>query len=416
MRDLLSSAHRRLAACFGGLALGLSVVACGGGDSLIAGVGSGGTGSFASGPISGFASVIVNGIRYDVSQARISNSEGAAASSSDLKLGMMVDVEGSALVTGNGLPQADAKVLHFRSEILGPIEARADGSLTVLGQTVRITSTTVFDAAAPLASLEAGQVVEIYGLAPGAQGGAYIATRVERSETADRFRLAGSITALDRAAPSLRIGDALISLEAFASSPVLAGLEVGQPVRVRLLTQRRASDGAWVADRIQGIERTIPDADAAQVEGLVTAFESSTRFSVDGIPVDASAAVFEGDASRLALGTRVEVDGAIRDGVLVASAIEIEDEAGASTAPGGGQGGSPGTPVSESPIFLAGPVESYDAASSSFIVHGLRVRFDGSTAFDDGDAGGIADGVYLSIVGRLDSDGSTVLATEIEFD
>ena len=41
------------------------LVACGGG------VGTGGTGAFASGPVSGFGSIIVNDVVYDESLARI---------------------------------------------------------------------------------------------------------------------------------------------------------------------------------------------------------------------------------------------------------------------------------------------------------------------------------------------------------
>ncbi len=42
---------------------------CGGGGSDVAGLSSGGTGSFTSGTISGLGSIIVNGIRYDDTNA-----------------------------------------------------------------------------------------------------------------------------------------------------------------------------------------------------------------------------------------------------------------------------------------------------------------------------------------------------------
>ena len=47
----------------------LSLLGCGGGG--VAGVGTGGTGSFASGPIRGFGSIVVGGVHYDEAGAQI---------------------------------------------------------------------------------------------------------------------------------------------------------------------------------------------------------------------------------------------------------------------------------------------------------------------------------------------------------
>ena len=61
--------------------------------------------------------------------------------------------------------------------------------------------------------------------------------------------------------------------------------------------------------------------DDNELEGRVTAFTSPTSFSVDGIPVDATAV-----PTTLAVGDEVEIHGAIVNGVLVASRIELEDD------------------------------------------------------------------------------------------
>ena len=63
---------------------------CGGGGLDIAGISSGGTGSFTSGSISGLGSIIVNGIRYDDSSASVS---GSVDSASALRPGMVVTLE-----------------------------------------------------------------------------------------------------------------------------------------------------------------------------------------------------------------------------------------------------------------------------------------------------------------------------------
>ena len=71
--------------------LAMLVVACGGG------VGSGGTGGFASGPISGFGSVIVNGVRFDDTFATVVDGDGTTRTRDDLRLGMTVDIDSGAI-------------------------------------------------------------------------------------------------------------------------------------------------------------------------------------------------------------------------------------------------------------------------------------------------------------------------------
>ena len=120
----------------------------GGGDGGSAGVGTGGTGSFTSGPIRGFGSIVVNGVRYDDAAAQVVGDGGAALARSDLRLGMVVDVSGSDVSTAtDGRRSATATSIGVRSEIEGPVSAinAAAGTLTVLGQLVQITPTTVFD-------------------------------------------------------------------------------------------------------------------------------------------------------------------------------------------------------------------------------------------------------------------------------
>src|SRR4051812_46921799 len=72
----------------------------GGGDAATSPLGgsssSSGT-SFAAGTIAGFGSVIVNGVRFDDSKAKVSDDDGGAAASSALRLGMQVEIQGGAV-------------------------------------------------------------------------------------------------------------------------------------------------------------------------------------------------------------------------------------------------------------------------------------------------------------------------------
>ena len=67
---LVDGIGRREALGFTLLCGALGLAGCGGGSGSVAGVNSGGTGSFSIGPITGFGSIIVGAIRFDESKAR----------------------------------------------------------------------------------------------------------------------------------------------------------------------------------------------------------------------------------------------------------------------------------------------------------------------------------------------------------
>ena len=102
--------------------LGLALAGCGGGSD---GVGSGGTGTFSSGTITGFGSIIVNGVRYDDSGSRVLDAGGRTRSSADLRLGMVVEIEASEIRTDpvSGRRTASASSIRYGTEIEGPVEA-----------------------------------------------------------------------------------------------------------------------------------------------------------------------------------------------------------------------------------------------------------------------------------------------------
>ena len=129
------------------LAGALTLAGCGGGGGGVAGggVGGGGTGSLSVGPISGIGSIIVNGVRFDDSIARVLDEDGGSHDRSELKLGMMVRVKGKAVSRTADTASADADEISFSSALLGPIDsidATSNKTLVVLGQKVQITPST----------------------------------------------------------------------------------------------------------------------------------------------------------------------------------------------------------------------------------------------------------------------------------
>jgi hypothetical protein len=86
---------------------------CGGVDS--GGTGTGASSTYASGPITGFGSIIVNGVRYDDIGASIEDDDGRVRSHDELGLGMRTEVIASAITTAAGVASATASSIRVQS-------------------------------------------------------------------------------------------------------------------------------------------------------------------------------------------------------------------------------------------------------------------------------------------------------------
>ena len=376
------------------------LASCGGG------VDSGGTGaspqSFASGPITGFGSVIVNGVRFDDSAASVTDDGGTPRSRDDLRLGMTTEIRGSAItVDASGSTVAAASSISFGSDLLGPLSSidLAAKRLVVLGQTVAVSATTVFDdSSVPggLPALTVGEVVEVYALFDAAAG-RYSATRIERKSAAAAYRLRGVVSGLDTAAKAFSIGSERISYAGFAGT-LPATLANGSFVRVRL--QPAQVGGVWLVAGLSDGFQQPREFDDVRLEGSINAFTSAVQFSVNGVPVDAGGVT---PPPGLALGVRVEVEGISRGGVLVAAKLKVKDA--------GGGGGN-------QEFELRSAITSVDAANLSFVLRGVTVQYSltaPATDFRDGTAANLAVGVNVEARGMLSADGTRLQAARITF-
>ncbi len=391
---------RQAAAVLSATVLAL-VAACGGGGGATTPP-TGGTAtaaSFSQGAISGFGSVIVNGVRWDDSAASVTDDDGSSRSSADLKLGMVVEVDGGSVDRGTGSGRALA--IRYGSEMLGPIGAidSTASTLTVLGQTVLVTPSTVFDAgiSGGLAGLTTGAVIEIHGLYDAAKSRT-VATRIELKPTATEYRLRGSVAGLDTVNKTFSIGTELISYAAVTEVP--ATLANGVAVKVRLQTVPVA--GAWVANKLRLVKRTFEDRAEAEVEGVITVWTSATRFEINGLPVDASNAAFPEGQAAIVLGARVEVEGAVVNGVLVATKVHLEDDE------------QHGGMVRE--FELHGRVGNLDTTGKTFSLRGLTVSYAGSVTFKDGTEAALVNDAKVEVKGTLSADMTTIVATRIQFE
>ena len=376
----------------------LALGGCGGGAD------SGGTGApvssaSASGPITGFGSVIVNGVHFDDSSASITDADGAGHSRDDLKLGMTTTIKGSAIAMNANGANSTATSIVFGSAILGPVETIDTGAKTliVLGQTVEVTPTTVFEIGlnGGLAALFVTDVVEVYALFD-ASNNRYSATRIERKTNVSAYRLRGVVSNLDTATQAFNIGSQRISYAGVPTSEVPAALVIGHFVRVQL--QIAPPGGPWLAIRLQDGVRPLADQDEARVEGLISDFPSSTQFSVEGVSVDASHASVTGGTT-LGLGIRVAVKGTASSGVLVASEVQIKSE----------------SDIENEGFELDGSISTVDPANQNFVLRGVTVDYSGSVEFPDGAISDLAVGKRVEVKGTRSADSTGLQATRIRF-
>jgi hypothetical protein len=378
------------------LLMSLFLVACGGG------VESGGTGgnasaSYVSGPITGFGSVIVGGVRFDDTSAAVTDAEGTARSRDDLKLGMTINVRGTP-IAGDGSSAAASIV--YGSAIVGPVSAINAGaaSLTVLGQSVDVLTTTVFDESlgGALAALSIGDVVEVYALLDTATQ-RYAATRIERRAVALVYQLRGAVANLNTTTRSFTMGGERISYAQLPGSDVPAGLDNGSILRVILRTG--PVTGLREALRLGTGVTTPRDFDEVRIEGLISAFTSSAVFSVDGVPVNAAQASFPDGTAGLAVGVRVALQGSVAGGVLNVSRVQIKSQA----------------QVEIDGFELRGLITGLDTTAQRFTLRGVSVDYSGPVDYRDGTQADLRALASVQVRGRLSIDGTRLVATRIEF-
>jgi hypothetical protein len=392
-----ASVARRLALAFAGL-LAVTVAVLGGCGG---GVGTGGTGGFASGPITGFGSVIVNSVRFDDSGAQVLDGDGVAHTRDDLRLGMTVDIDSSTISTdASGTATAQATRIRYDSDLLGPIGSvdQTAGTFTVLGQLVVIDSTTVFsETLGGIDALRSGQSVEVYAVFDSAAQ-RYRATRVSAPASSALAHVRGLVAQADATAKTLRIGEVIYGYTGASGVPSNVG--AGQYVRITV-SNSTPTAGNYPVQAFGTAVASPPDSDDGSLKGLISSFVSSRSFSVNGRPVDASTADFPNGTAGLGVGVNVEISGALRDGTLRATRVKITSDAQQS-----------------SQLFeLHGAVTAVNAAQNTFSLRGVTVStVRPDLLYQGGNVTNLIVGRQLTVKGKLSSDGLRVEATLIAFE
>ena len=358
---------RHLTPCLPAL-LALSLLGCGGGGgsdgtNQVSGIDRGGI-TIAQGPITGFGSVIVNGVRYSTAGAMITIDDQPGVES-DLRVGQVVRVEGQLDASGT---TGTATRVFYNDDVEGPIQSigPAADTLVVLGQTVKVGPSTSFDdriSPRSLAGLAVGDRIEVSGLVTA--GGVIEATRIDLKSASSAVELKGMANSVDTVARRLRINEQQVDY----SSAQLSNFPSGQPANGDLIEVKGSVNGSGVlvATRIERRSASLAGTtdDSAEIEGLVTRFVSAADFDVSGqrVTTTASTVYEDGTAANLALDANVEIEGGFdATGRVVARKVEFRQQ---------------------SDVELAGPVDAVNASAGTLAVLGVTVRTNPLTRYED---------------------------------
>jgi hypothetical protein len=385
--------------------LAVALSACGGGSSGSGGAtgATGATGSTpstaessTSGTITGFGSVIVEGVKYEDSGATVKVESDATSPTTStltaLRLGQQVEVKTST----NGV----ATSINVVSEVLGRITSLATDGFVVAGQTVKVSTDpsapTVFEGVSGLSGLATQDLVEVHGARNAAND--IVATRVERKDASGQaiVRVQGSIAGLDAAARTFSLAGLQVNY-ASALRVLPSGVTLANGQRVAVWSDTAATSTTLTAKSVVVKTHAPQQNDVLRIAGLVRELNYSAKtFKLDTFDVDASNAVFQrGTINDLANGRRASVKGTFSNGKLVASEVRYRFNQG------------------DALVQLTGAITDFVSASS-FKVRGVPVDASASAiVFTNGDVNSLANGVAVEIKGQ--SVDNAVLPTSIEF-
>jgi hypothetical protein len=380
------------------LSILLAVSGCGGGGGdMVAGGGTGGTGvSF--GTVTDFGSVFVNGVEFSTNGATIRRDD-SPISESELRRGMTVEVQGTISSSVSG----SATSVEVEEAARGRVESKTGtasaGTLVVLGQTVLVDDTTLFDNNVPsFAGINVGDLLEVHGLRRA--DGTIAATFIEKKTAPVVFAVRGTVANHNAAARTFTIGALTVNYNGanINDMPVPSGSNWnGLFVEVKGNTcAGNPVCGTLTATKVEPEGLGMANAARAEVEGFVTALVSTSDFTVNSQRVvTTGSTVFAGGLqSEIVVGTKLEVEGSLSGGVLTATKVKFKESVRI-----------------ESNATVAGSTITLDGLPGVTVTANSFTEFKNTLA----NAGNLAplNGRGVRIRGRA-SGAASVIATEIE--
>ncbi len=302
------------------------------GSGLTAGGGIGGTGIISQGEIASFGSIVVNGTKFDTSNAAliVKGEEigvGDSIVQDYLDIGRVVTVEGSGREDDKN---AVAHRVIYNNNVEGPVERIGNIDLTtkemvVLGQTVIVNTLTKFKGTS-FDTIALNNVVEVSGLID--NRGAIWATFLEKIgafTTSVTVEVNGFVKDLDTDLQTFTINDLTVDYS-LADTSGLPGGVPADGLQVEVEGTLDATGGEMLATKIEpGDELGAEDADEIEMIGFVTNFVTISKFTLSNqvVVVEKGADIVDGEIADIAPGVKLEAAGTLVDGILYAYEIEF---------------------------------------------------------------------------------------------
>jgi len=255
------------------------------------GDGIGGTG--VHGTITGFGSILVNGLKLEFDHTTTVENDGKPTTLEALRVGQII--EGVARTKDGKLSLATLEIQHAVTGSITAIDHAAE-TLTVLGQRVRLNLAGDKAAIATFKTLQTGDIVSVSGLRQA--DGLIIATRVDQTQDDDRMLLRGLAGAVT--STSVRVGDMDVPLVPGAPPPKSGD---------RVFVAGRILNGQFTPDVVSGSNPLAFDKDVSDVslEAYAPVSAGSTGpLVIDGIQIGGA-----GLPAGTALNDRIVVSGQI---------------------------------------------------------------------------------------------------------
>lgn len=396
------------------LTLSLLLGACGGGGGDSATAPAPTTASStqtANGTVTGFGSVIVDGVEIEDATASVQAENGDGSTSKvALKLGQRVRVEHDGKGTATQVA-VDAAVIGAVSNL-----DAAAGALKVAGQWVKVNTDS---AAGPVtafgggysafADIAAADLVEVHGSPVYSTARAAYeiqASRIDKKADIAAVRVMGKLSSLDSSAKTFAINGLVVNYATANLVPTSSTLANDQFVAIWGKPGSLSSTGSTVsltATRVRVMRGAVSDivsGSVAQLGGLVSQYNASTgTLELDGIKVSTSSSTKITPTGKvLANGSYIRIRGTF-DAAGMVSATEIHIRESSTT-------------DDTARIKLNGAISTLTDANS-FVVRGVAVDASGATLENSCTGVTLAEGVFVNVVATAQVGTDVVKATRL---